>query len=95
MITNIIQDRKPILCKISDRILDKLQRTLHVKNAVRLFDRILVKELIKNADVSEFDVIILENMAGLALNTLIRTQKEGCQARTYFHIHNNIDMYDK
>lgn len=91
--TKIFQVKMTGFYKLADKILDKLQRMLHVSRAVRLFDRCIMRRLKAENDISKFDIIIAENMAGLAGTLVTEVKKTKGPAKIFFHIHNNIDMY--
>jgi glycosyltransferase involved in cell wall biosynthesis len=92
--TRIILVKQGAVNKLIERVTDKLQRMMHVRSAVRLFDRNIIKTLKSQIpDLSVFDVIVAENMAGLAEKLVCEAGKIGSRARICFHVHNNIDMY--
>ena len=91
--TRLIQVKRTAACRFADRVVDKLQRMAHVKRAVRLFDKSLMKAVNAKTDISEFDVVIVENMASSARDIVTAVQKSRSKAKVFFHVHNNIDMY--
>ena len=92
--TRIIQVRRATLTGFAERVADKLQRMMHAKNAIRLFDGSIIKAMkAQIPDLSDFDVIVAENMTGLAQKVVCEAEKCGSNARICFHMHNNIDMY--
>jgi glycosyltransferase involved in cell wall biosynthesis len=87
--SKIIQVMYPKVLCFFDLMIDKLLRSLHAKNTVRLFD----KRLANAADPSEYDLIVIENLTHLARVIQKRAKKTGSKAKMFFHIHNQIDMY--
>ena len=91
--TRIVPVKKTALCNLLDRLIDKVQRTVRAGKAVRLFDRSLMSGLRAVADITDFDVIIIENMIGLAGAGVKEAEEKGSRAGIFVHLHNNIDMY--
>ena len=91
--TRIVPVKEDYICKMLDRVIDKIQRMIHAKNSFRLFDRKLTAALKNVTDVSDFNVIIVENMVGVAETVAQEVKKKESRAQLFFHIHNNIDMY--
>ena len=91
--TRIVQAKKTSFISLLDRGIDKIQKIFHAGKSFRMFDLCLMKALKKNVGISEFDIVIVENMTGLAEAFVNEAKKEGCSARVFVHIHNKIDMY--
>lgn len=91
--TRIIPVNKTVTCKFADRLIDKILRTVHAPKAFLMFDRSLMKGLRAAADISGFDVIVVENMVGLAEAVVKEAEEKGSRARIFVHLHNKTDMY--